>query len=114
MSSCFFNDRYKYAWGDWVWFDSASKLLDVEVAELVCPRALCIQVGESDDLFDVKSAERLADEVRGCYERLHIGERFRFSVKPGGHQFSPDEDDIDFFVKRADSFTRKLTASQGS
>ena len=100
LSSCFFNDRYKYAWGDWVWFDSASKFLDVEVAELVCPRALCIQVGESDELFDVKSAERLADEVRGCYERLGIGERFRFSVKPDGHQFSPDEDDIDFFVKR--------------
>ncbi len=99
LSSGFFNDRTRYCWADWVWKDSASRFLDAEAAKLVCPRTLITQIGESDQLFEPGSAEASAADVRACYEKLGLGSRYRHTVRPGGHQFSPLDDDLDFFVK---------------
>lgn len=95
LSSCFFNDRYRYDWDDWVFFDAASQFLDPDVAALVCPRALCIQVGERDPLFDAAGARRLSAQVAETYEKLGISEKFRFAVHPGEHEFF--DVDLDFF-----------------
>ena len=95
LSSCFVNDRYRYSWGDYVWFDSASRFLDGEVAGLICPRALCVQAGENDTVFTPEGARRSAGPIAAQYDRLGIGDRFRFVVHPCSHEFI--DTDLDFF-----------------
>jgi hypothetical protein len=96
LSSCFFNDRKRYAFSDWVWFDAASRFLDAEVAGLVCPRPLCIEVAVQDELFDVQYARPEATKVQALYERLGVPERFLYREHPGVHELDRADDGIDF------------------
>ncbi len=100
FSSCWFNDRYVYSWGDMTWFDSASKMLDAEVASLICPRSFCIQVGDQDPVFAYPGAVENAPKVAAHYEKLGIPENFRFSVFEGSHEVDKKEDDLIWFVER--------------
>jgi hypothetical protein len=63
ISCSFFNTRDQITWSDWTWFRSAEQFDDAEVACLVYPRKLCIEIGTKDELFDyqygVKSFEKL-------------------------------------------------------
>jgi len=56
VSCSFFNNRKNYAWNDWTWFRCAETFSDAEIACLVYPRKLCIEVGTKDALFDINSA----------------------------------------------------------
>lgn len=56
VSCAFFNSRKEYAWPDWTWFRSAETFSDAEVACLIYPRRLCIEVGTKDEGFDINSA----------------------------------------------------------
>ena len=56
VSCSFFNNRKNYAWSNWTWFRSAETFSDAEIACLVYPRKLCIEVGIKDELFDINSA----------------------------------------------------------
>lgn len=58
ISCSFFNVRNEYAWSDWTWFRSAEMFSDAEVACLVYPRRLCIEVGTRDEIFDIESARK--------------------------------------------------------
>lgn len=60
VSCSFFNSRKNYAWSDWTWFCSAETFSDAEIACLVYPRRLCIEVGTEDELFDISGAR---DEI---------------------------------------------------
>jgi len=99
LSSCFFNSRTAYDWPDWTWFNAANTFLDAEVAALVCPRALCIEVGQHDELFDVALAAPEVDKVRAHYERLGLASRFRYTEHPGVHELDTADEGIDFFVR---------------
>ncbi len=65
ISCSFFNTRDQIPWSDWTWFQSAEKFDDAEIACMVYPRKLCIEIGTKDDLFDVtygiKSYERVLE-----------------------------------------------------
>ena len=65
ISCSFFNSRDQVPWSDWTWFDSAGKFDDAEIACLVYPRKLCIEIGTNDPLFNVaygvKSYERILE-----------------------------------------------------
>ena len=65
ISCSFFNSRDQVPWSDWTWFDFAGKFDDAEIACLVYPRKLCIEIGTNDPLFDVahgvKSYERILE-----------------------------------------------------
>ncbi len=56
VSCAFFNQRKQYAYSDWTWFASAKHLDDAEIACLIYPRKLCIELGNRDDLFSCDSA----------------------------------------------------------
>lgn len=58
VSCSFFSDRKNYAQSDWTWFGSAETFSDAEIACLVYPRKLCIEVGTEDELFDINSARK--------------------------------------------------------
>jgi hypothetical protein len=96
VSSCFFNDRRRYSWADWVWFDAANRFLDAEVAALVCPRHLAIEVGVQDELFDAQSAALEARKVQSIYQQLGIAGRFRYVEHRGGHELDTGPETIVF------------------
>ena len=54
ISCSFFNKRDVIGWSDWTWFVSAEKFDDAEIACLIYPRKLCIEVGNKDQYFDYK------------------------------------------------------------
>lgn len=60
---------------------------DAQVAGMICPRPVMIQMGEKDTLFDLEGARREAKKAARHYERLGIADSFEFSVHPGGHVF---------------------------
>jgi hypothetical protein len=99
LSSCFFNDRRRYGRGDWGFFDAANTFFDPQVAGLVCPRALYIEVAVNDELLDIASAHPLVHEIRGCYDHLGIPDRFVYYEHPGTHEFDPEDGGIDFLCE---------------
>lgn len=68
VSCSFFNTRGEIAWSDWTWFCSAEKFCDAEIACLVYPRRLCIEVGVKDEYFSIEGARaemrRLKDKCK--------------------------------------------------
>lgn len=99
VSCGFFNVRDKYPWNDWTWFGSAAKFDDAELAAMVYPRSLCIEIGKDDPIFDVKYGER-------SYERLleickAVGtEWLSFIPFDGAHEFCTDDAPIEALVRR--------------
>lgn len=99
VSSCFFNDRLRYDFPDWAWFNSANRYLDAEVAAMVCPRPLYIEVGKKDDLFEVPYARSGAREIQARYRRLKVADRLVYHEHEGGHALDQNDAPIDFLVK---------------
>ncbi len=94
-----FNNRYRYNWPDWVWFNAANTFFDAEIGALIYPRGLWIEVGDSDQLFDVlfaqKEFERLKEYYKGKDQNLS------FKTFKGDHEFPTHNDDgIDFVVSK--------------
>lgn len=102
LSSCFFNDWRRYGWQDWSLFGAANRFFDAEVASLVCPRALYLEVGENDPLFDVESARPHVPQVRARYEHLNIADHFAYHEHLGVHEFDLSDDGIDFLCRHLD------------
>lgn len=98
-TSCFFNNRFVYDWSDWTWFNSGNTFLDAEVAGLVCPRPLYIEVGSDDELFEAKYAVAEYDKVKRLYEGLGLADRLRFKMFQGKHEFDAADDGIDFLCR---------------
>ena len=80
LSSSWFNDRFRYSWPDWSYFNAQSKFTDAEVAALICPRRLMITIGDKDCMFDSVSAEKAAAETKRYYEFCGKGSEFDFYV----------------------------------
>jgi cephalosporin-C deacetylase-like acetyl esterase len=99
LSSCFFNDRYKYDLVAATWLDSARSFLDAEIAALVCPRPLCIELGLQDEQFSVEEARAEVAKVRSLYQSLGVEERFRYRQHPDGHEFDKSDGGIDFLAR---------------
>jgi len=99
ISSCFINDRIRYGWSDWTWFNSANRFLDREFCALVCPRPLYLEVGARDQLFDASPARAVGKAVHVIYEKLGIPDRFAFVEFDGTHEFNPGDAPLDFLVK---------------
>jgi hypothetical protein len=90
ISCAFFNTRDKIAWSDWIWFKSAEKFDDAEIACLVYPRKLCIEIGTNDNLFDaaygIRSYERVLELCRD------VGtDWLSFITFEGTHEFCRDD-----------------------
>lgn len=90
VSSCFVNDRHLYDWEDWVWTGSAQRLLDSEVAQMICPRPLFLESGIRDELFAAEGFDPVAREVGAAYKALGIEERFDSRLHERGHEYDPD------------------------
>lgn len=98
-SSCFFNNRYAYAWPDWTWFDAASKFLDAEVGALICPRALCVEVAKNDYLFAPEPAEKEFERLRAFYRAFGAENKLKLNLFTGSHELCRDNRGIDFVFR---------------
>jgi len=99
VSSGFFNDRTMYPFDDWVWFDVANHFTDPEVASMVCPRPLFLEVGREDALFDVNHARPLVDAISKRYQALNRAEHFEYHEHPGVHEFNKSDEGLEFLCR---------------
>lgn len=97
VSSCFFNDRQPvleasqpFGWSDMQFPGGLAAIRDPQLAALICPRPLQVQVGSADDLFPVEGARRTAPLARAYYEQLGLADRFEYVEFEGGHEFRGD------------------------
>lgn len=97
LCSCYFNDRTYYSNSDWSWFGSANMFEDAEVALLIFPRKLWIQVADNDELFHVSSAKKEFERLEKYYENMPT--QLHLEVFPGVHEFSKSDAGIDFVVQ---------------
>jgi len=93
ISCAFFNTRDNYHWSDWTWFGFGEKFDDAEIAALVYPRRLCIEIGKSDPLFDVQSG--VASYTRLSELCSEVGTEWVDLITfEGNHEFSKDDGPI--------------------
>ena len=64
ISCSFFASRDACSWSDWVWQDSANRFDDAEVACLVYPRRLCLEMGTRDELFRSEYSEASFERIK--------------------------------------------------
>jgi len=71
---------------------------NAQVAGMVCPRPLMIQMGAEDTLFDLEGVRREAKKAAVYYQKLGVGDLFEYSEHSGGHVFE-NESIFQFFKK---------------
>ncbi len=99
ISGSFFNDRYKYSWVDWTWFNSGEKFGDAEVALLTYPRKLWISAGTNDDVFNIESSRKERKRLMDMCERNAIDTYWlSFTEAEAVHEFCTTDKDIDDFI----------------
>lgn len=94
VSSCFFNDRAAvldaagpFGWHDMGYLGAGRLIDDADIAALICPRPLQVQVGASDAMFPVEGARAAAPSARRHWEELGLGDRFEFVDADGTHEW---------------------------
>lgn len=93
ISCSFFNKRDAVPWSDWTWFKSAETFDDAEIACLVWPRKIWLQIGKNDPLFKAEFSQEAFDRI--CEMCDPVGTDWvEFSVFDGVHEFSHDDTPI--------------------
>jgi hypothetical protein len=99
LVSCFFNNRFTYAWSDLTWFNSGNMFLDAEVGALVCPRALYIEAGAKDELFTASCARSEYNRLYKIYEALNLKNNLRYKEFQGTHELDKSNEGIDYIIE---------------
>lgn len=98
LSAGFFNDRIRHNWFDWTWQNAAHSFLDAEVAALVAPRTLTLQLGTRDELFSEAPARAEFSRLQSYFNRAGCPEKLHMEFFDGTHEFSRSEDTIERFM----------------
>ena len=98
VSSCFFNDRLKYAWADWTYFNQAQSFLDAETAALILPRKLYIEIADKDETFAVDSAREEIKRLLDYAEAQKAGSSLKIKIFSGTHELDKSDGGIEFLV----------------
>ena len=86
VSGIFFNKRDAVPWSDWTWFKSAEVFEDAEVAALVYPRKLYIQIADKDNLFNYKYGLESYERLKELSEKVGL-DWVDFVLFDGAHEF---------------------------
>ncbi|MBR2459691.1 MAG: hypothetical protein IKB34_00460 [Clostridia bacterium] len=98
ISCSFFNERDRYPWSDWTWFRSAEQFDDAEIACMVYPRRLCIEIGTKDELFDVSHGIRSYEKIKNLCKDVGL-DWISFIAFDGTHEFYKDERPVEELMK---------------
>lgn len=97
ISCAYFNKRDEIPWSDWTWFKSAEMFDDAEIACLVYPRRLCIEIGKNDPAFNYIYGEESFERIKEiCAEGGT--DWVNFIVFDGKHEFCRDDAPIERLV----------------
>lgn len=102
VSCSFFNTRDQYPWQDWTWFRSAELFDDAEIACLVYPRKLCIEIGTRDELFDAAYGERSYRKLLAMCKDVGT-DWLTFIPFDGTHEFCKEDAPIKNLIKHLSS-----------
>ena len=91
--ACSFSHTSKQARCDWMWTRFRESFSDAEVACLVYPRKLCMEMGDGDPLFDIREVK---EEVLRLKELAGESKEnwFEFIPYVGGHEFCWDDEPL--------------------
>lgn len=98
VSCSFFNKRSEIAWPDWTWYHSAELFDDAEIACLIYPRKLCIEVGKQDAGFPVQYAVETFEKLKNMCEKVGL-DWVKFIAFDGTHEFCKDDEPIKKLVR---------------
>lgn len=88
--ACSFSHTSKLARCDWMWTGFRENFSDAEIACLVYPRRLCMEMGDSDTLFDIQEVEAEALRLKELASESNEN-WFEFIAFSGGHEFCWDD-----------------------
>lgn len=91
--ACSFSHTSKQARCDWTWEKYRESFSDAEVACLVYPRKLCLEMGDADPLFDLKEVEEEMIRIKELAGEK-IESWFEFLPFSGGHEFCWDNEPL--------------------
>lgn len=97
ISCSFFNNRDVIGWPDWVWQNSAEMFDDGEVACLVYPRKIWIQMGNNDPLFDYRYTEESFKRIEELCP-FDVKEWAELKIFEGNHEFYKGDEYIEKLV----------------
>ena len=90
ISCSFFNTRDLYGRSDWTWAHAAEQFDDAEIACLVYPRKLCIELGTKDALFGYESGKIAYEKLNALCADVGT-EWLSFVPFEGTHEFCKDD-----------------------
>ncbi len=98
ISCSYFNDRDEHIFTNWTWKNSALMFNDAEIACLVYPRRICLQMGDKDELFDAEFSTRSFEQVnKMCKE---VGTDWaELVIFDGKHEFCKDDKYIEKLIE---------------
>ena len=95
-SCSFFNSRDAVPWQDWTWNNSAFLFDDAEIAALVWPRRITLNIGTSDALFDWKIGVESFDRLKAmCADAGVDTDWAELVLFDAPHEFNRDDAPID-------------------
>ncbi len=99
ISCSYFNSRENHTFQDWHWFDMSKKFEDAEIASLIYPRKLCIQVGISDPVFQAEGAVHEEKRLKKICGELGT-DWYQFMLFDGVHEFCKDDEPIKELIEQ--------------
>jgi len=93
ISCAFFNTRDKALFDDWSWKDFGYKFDDAEIACLIYPRKICIEIADNDELFECKYGEKSFEKVKEMSKDVGC-DWVDFIVFAGTHEFYTEDEPI--------------------
>lgn len=92
-----FNDRGRVFIRDWLHYNAVNTFGEAEVAGLVAPRRLRIDVGKTDGVFDYVPSIEEAERIKKYYSAYGATENLDFKLWEGGHRFDESLTGFEFF-----------------
>lgn len=94
-----FNDRSKVALADWRHPNASFTFHDAEVAALIAPRRLRIDVGKEGSVFDYNPSIAEAERIEKYFEAYDAKENFCYDLHEGGHRFDENLEGFEYFFE---------------
>lgn len=98
-SSCWFSDRTKHNWPDWTYFNAENTFFDTEVASLVLPRKLYIEVAKDDEAFPASDCQFERARLENYAKQAGHSDGLTFKEFDGKHELDLDGTALECFVK---------------
>ena len=98
VSCSYFNSRDAQPWCDWTWQNAAYRFDDAEIAALVYPRRLWLQMGTNDNLFDYKVSRESFRRLEAMAKEVGT-DWVTYTEFDGVHEFCRDDAPLDELIR---------------